>query len=367
MPFRSEISTALVTSESGFDALRPEWDRLLEASAQGVFFLRWQWLRAWWRSYGTGSLHIIVCRNAAGALIGIAPLYVATQRHFRLMSVREVRFLGTHPDVRTSEYLDVIARRGEENAVADAVAAALRAAPGWDRLWLWNILSQSSMLPALRVAFGPRAVVTPCDRAFVVDTSRDWAATSAGFQHDMDRAFRQALGQPAARLVRVQTPDELDAVMDDLVRLHQRRWTAKGQPGSFAVGPFESFLREVARDCLERGRLGLWRLDAGGRAVAALIAFVDFGVAHYFQSGFDPDAGESLGQVIVGLAIRDCVAADGIGGFDLMGGHSDYKSEWTDVTRESVELEYLNGWRGSLFAGLRSLRERLARIRRRYR
>lgn len=341
---------------------------MLETSAQGVFFLRWQWLRAWWRSYGAdGRLHIVVCRDAAGELTGLAPLYVAGQRHFSLITIRELRFLGTHPIVRTSEYLDLIARRGDEDRVAHAVARALHAAPEWDRLWLWNIPAGSTVLPALRGALGARSAVSRCDRAFVVDTSGDWVGTRAGFRHDIDRAFRQMFTRPGARIDRVQTPDELDGAMDDLVRLHQRRWAEKGEPGSFAEGPFESFLRGVARECLERGRLGLWRLHISGRAVAALIAFVDFGVAHYFQSGFDPDAGESLGQVIVGLAIRDCVAADGITGFDLMGGHADYKGEWTSVTRDSVELEYLNGWRGLAFAGLRSMRERLARVRRRYR
>ena len=41
----SSTAASVVTGESGFDALEREWDELLEASDQRVFFLRYAWNR----------------------------------------------------------------------------------------------------------------------------------------------------------------------------------------------------------------------------------------------------------------------------------------------------------------------------------
>jgi CelD/BcsL family acetyltransferase involved in cellulose biosynthesis len=139
----------------------------------------------------------------------------------------------------------------------------------------------------------------------------------------------------------VQTLAELDPALDDLVRLHQARWRQRGQAGSFGDRQVEAFVRLTAREAFERGRLGLWRIILGEQCVAALIAFVDFGVVHYFQSGFDPASSLPLGRAIVGAAIRDSVLAVGIHTFDFMGGHDSYKEEWTAAVRETIEIECL--------------------------
>jgi CelD/BcsL family acetyltransferase involved in cellulose biosynthesis len=364
------LQTTILTTDAEFDALRPEWDELLEASAQRVFFLRWHWNRTWWRFYAPPGSHLLLvtCRDAGGRLVGLAPFYLQTRRYFGVVTLREVCFLGTGTALKTSEYLDIIARRGSETAVGAAAAAALRARGGWDRLWLWCVPVESATVPAFRAALGTGGTQAMCDRAHVIDTSGDWERTKRSFRHDVDRAIRQALGEPGSRVTRVQSVEELEPALDDLVRVHQARWRTKGQPGSFAFPHFDAFLRQVARDSFEHGRLGLWRLTLGGTCAAALIAFVDFGTVHYFQSGFDPDSPHSLGQVMVGLAIRDCVAAEQITCFDLMGGRAAYKDEWTTAFRETLEFEYLPaGVRSTVFVLARAVRERLARVRRAYR
>ncbi len=364
------MHTTILTTDAEFDALREEWDALLEASDQRVFFLRWHWNRTWWQFYAPpGSrLLLVACRDAGGRLVGLAPFYLQTRRYFGFLAMREVCFLGTGTPLKTSEYLAIVARRGSEAEVGEAVAGALIAHGGWDRLWLWCVPVESATFPRFHAALGPRGSQAPCDRAHVLDTRGDWEHTKRSFRHDVDRALRQVLSEPGSRVTRVQNIGELEPALDDLVRTHQARWRTKGQPGSFAFPHFDAFLRHVARDGFEHGRLGLWRLTLGGECAAALIAFVDFGTVHYFQSGFDPESPHSLGQVMVGLAIRDCVAAEDVSSFDLMGGRAAYKDEWTSAFRETLEFEYLPaGLRSTVFARTREVRERLARVRRAYR
>ena len=109
----------------GFDG---EWDELVEESRQRVYFLRWDWNRTWWRTYQPpgGHLFIITCREENGRLVGLAPLYIVQRRTAGIAHIREALFLGTGIYTDTSEYLDIIARNGFEQAVVEALVAFLR-------------------------------------------------------------------------------------------------------------------------------------------------------------------------------------------------------------------------------------------------
>ena len=69
------MRTEVLTSDSAFRTLQPEWLRLLgEMSFQSVFFTP-QWQEAWWRHFGAGrQLSIITVRSEDGRLQGLAPL-----------------------------------------------------------------------------------------------------------------------------------------------------------------------------------------------------------------------------------------------------------------------------------------------------
>jgi hypothetical protein len=359
------LDTSILSADSDFDALRREWDELLESSDQQVFFLRWHWVRAWWRCFATprSQLLLVVCRRPGGQLVGVAPLYVRRRRCYGVVPLREICFLGTGPQ-RASEHLDIIARRGWEADVGQAVAEALRRRVRGDRIWLWGTPATSTVLPHVRAALGPGAVTTVCDQAYVVDTSRGWDETRQTFRHDVERTFRHLDREAEMHDVRVQSLNQLRRALDDLVRLHGARWTARGHRGAFAYRAFEQLVRAAATDSFLHGRLGLWQIFRGGRCSAALIAFVDFGTAHYFQGGFDPRA-PGVGRTLVGVAIRDCVLASGVRRFDLMGGgrEAGYKTDWTAQTVEILELECLgSGFRPQLFKLIRDGRERLAHL-----
>lgn len=363
----------LLTTEAAVDSLRSEWDHLLEDSDQGVFFLRWHWNRTWWRMFApTGSsLFILTCRDESGRLVGLAPFYLQERRHLRSLRLRELSFLGTGTDIRTSEYLDIVARRGYEQPVAKAIATFLVNSRDWDRLWLWHIPSDSVMLRHFSDALGTAVQVTPCDRAYYVDTRRNWEAVSGGLGQNLNRLFQQVAQEKDCRFSHVLSLDELEPALGDLVSLHQARWQSRGQTGSFAVPRVLDFVRETAHDSVLHGRLGLWRLSINGRCIAALLAFIDFETAHYFQSGFDPTPSYqsySLGRTLVGLCLRDCVQADGIGRFDLMGGEGTYKQTWTSSVREISQLELLQpGVRSSVYRGARRSTAFLSRVYRSYR
>lgn len=337
------LSTSLVTDVDAFAALEYEWDALLENSAQHVFFLRWYWNWLWWQRLAPpGSrLHVICCRDASGRLVGVAPLYEASRTILGLPWVREVAMLGTGIELKTAEYMDAFALRGAETEVGRVLAAALHASSSWDRASFVRVPAESAVMPHLLGALEGRVSSASCDRAPYIDTAGSWQ----DYKHGLGRSMRRNVEYYSRRLARerdcefrlVTAPDEFDEAFDHLVRLHQARWTSVNEPGTFRLPVVREFLRESMRRCHGEGRLRLWTLRLDGVVEAALVGFIDRGVFHYFQKGFNPSfLKDGLGNAILSLSLRACFEDSGIAAFDFMGGGAEYKTLWARQERVTM-------------------------------
>jgi CelD/BcsL family acetyltransferase involved in cellulose biosynthesis len=350
----------VLTDEPEFDSLRVEWDQLLEESDQRVFFLRWSWNRLWWRilSPPDSQLFIITCRDKQGTLVGLAPLYVRQRRTAGIPHVRELLFLGTGVYAQTSEYLDIISRRGYERFVAGAIVGCLNRCDDWDRLCLQEIPATSVMLAHLRTALGKETEVVGSSRSYSIDTTRDWQAflksLSNSARNNVLRRTRRLFNSHDCKLKRVETADELEPAMDALVDLHQARWQSRGEPGTFALPNVEQYLKEAMRSGLQENRLGLTTLEVDGKVAAVRLDFIDNHIAHAFQAGFDPTHPNlGLGSVMNGLCIRACIEDQRIHEYDLMSGNAEYKESWTTTFKESVSLTLARpGTRSQAYKGI---------------
>ena len=350
-----DVNTTLLTTDREFDCLQKDWDELLDESDQRAYFLRWAWNRIWWRTFkpSNSRLFIIACRDKNQKLIGLAPFYWRQQSTAGIEHIREVLFLGTGIFLQTSEYLDIIARRGRERIVAVSIADFLRRNQDWDRLRLNEIPSRSSVLPHFRRALGEGSQVEPCSRAHYVDANTDWETFKSGLgrttRQNTLRQTRRVFETYDCKFSRVRTADELEPAMNALVRLHQARWESKGDRGSFAIPGFEDCLREAASASLEEGRLRMWTLELNGKIAAARIGFFDNGVVYCFQGGFDPAySKDSLGKVLLGLCLRDCIEDETVREYNFMGGDDSYKDCWAKNVTDNVRLTLRR-------AGMRSL------------
>lgn len=368
----STLQVQVHHADAALEDLRVEWEDLLEHCAQSSFFLTWSWVRLWWQTYAppNSKLYLLTCRDSEKRLIGLAPFYWQQRRFVGVPHLRDLNFLGTGAGIKTSEHLDLLAWRGYERAFAEACALFLRQRHDWDRLWLWNVPEQSRVLPHLCEALGPAARLSVCDHPHFIDVSVDWETTQQSwtrkFGNNIVRCARNLQKQYATEFRRVATASELEVAMDEFVRLHQIRWTAKGASGSFTYPKFEGFLRAAMRQALHENRLGFWTYYLDGKCVATLLAFLHNGVAHYFQGGFDMEyARHSLGSVMVAQCIRACVEDPQIHKFDFMGGGATYKDAWTKTTHEAFELECFRPTLGTMLytSGMRT-RKVLGRVRR---
>ena len=107
----SAVSTRVL---QGFDdpTFGPkEWQQLLSSGDSDVVFLTWHLQRAWWESFGSGELLLILAERD-GRPVALAPFYTEWQMIFFVAS-------------RRSDYLDFIGDVSDP-AVLDALLQAAR-------------------------------------------------------------------------------------------------------------------------------------------------------------------------------------------------------------------------------------------------
>jgi CelD/BcsL family acetyltransferase involved in cellulose biosynthesis len=124
--------------------------------------------------------------------------------------------------------------------------------------------------------------------------------------------------------------DEARAFFDELVRLHQQRWTAAGESGAFASDRIIGFHRAVIASVAAKNpeRILLSRLSEQGRPIAVLYGFAAGGKFDFYQSGV-AEAGRgkigSPGMAAHLLTMRELASRRGVETYDFLAGQSTYK------------------------------------------
>jgi CelD/BcsL family acetyltransferase involved in cellulose biosynthesis len=264
------VATQIISDAHSFRALSGEWDRQVSQSAHYSYFVRWHWNWLWWMHLApaTAQLFLVCCRDRSGELVGLAPLYLRARRILSFLKIQELHLLGMGVPLKTSEYVDLLAKPGWEPAVADAIAAALKDQRVWDRLSLAGVPAESPIANRLMEALGLESQSASFDVAPYIDTSCGWDSYKQVLGRSMRRNVeyyrRRLFQQQSCTFERVTNTDRITEAIDDLIRLHQARWQLAGEPGSFAEPKVAAFLHEAVLAAHSACLLRLWVLRING-------------------------------------------------------------------------------------------------------
>jgi len=343
-----------VVEGGAFAAMRAEWQALEEASAAGIFNT-WEWLYPWFRRVAPErSLRILTARNRHGELLGLMPLGLET-RWMWGRKVRRLAFLGeTHVG---SDGLDVMARRGLEEAVARAFATHLRLHSAfWDVLDLKDLLETSPTLGVLRDVFNEGFVhqMTArfvCPYETLASESFDDFLRRTGRRDNYLRRRKWLEKQPGYRIQKHEAPLGLAPSMGHFLRLHALRWKEDGGSQGINGPSVEAFHRDAAQWLAERQKLRMYTLMLGEQALGSVYGLMHQKTFLYYQSGYDPAwRNKSVGLVLVGETFKDSLEA-GFQSYDFLRGTEGYKSEWTTKQRRTVAFRaYTQSARGRWFS-----------------
>jgi CelD/BcsL family acetyltransferase involved in cellulose biosynthesis len=348
-PLASEGRALTVRRLGSWDELRelaPAWNDFLRASSAATICLTWEWLNAWWESYGaTLELFLLACFDGEGRLAGLAPFYRTTRRVGKLLRLRAVRFIGDGSD--DSEDLHFICRPGAE---AEAIAALLdwftRNPSVGDILELNFLRSESPAAGALESALAARGWVsirTDIPR-LIIPLPDDWTSylnsLNKGPRKSLAYTLRRIHRPYKVRLRRCRSASELREFLDRLFEFHTERWQTRGETGVFRRPSRRRFFEELCRRTLAAGTLDLWLLDLDGHSSAAEIGF-RFGTTYYaLQAGFDPAyAKHSPGVVLMAMVLQELIP-QGIREYDFLAWEEPSKLMWGPEKRSYTNLVF---------------------------
>jgi CelD/BcsL family acetyltransferase involved in cellulose biosynthesis len=299
-----------------FEDIREDWDRL--AAATGHPFATWEWNVEWWDRFGADrELYSFACRDRAGSVRAILPLYLAARRPLAI-----ARFLGyvdLHSPICAPADRPLAARAlrqliSRPHRCRLVFLERLPGDQGWGEL-LGGRLLHAGHDPVLQIG------------------GRSWdevlAARSRNLRQQLRRRERRLFDEHGMVYRLAHDPERLPADMDTLYRLHGERW------GGETTGVFEgdraAFHRRFAAGALERGWLRLWFAEIAGEPVAAWYGWRFGGSDWYFQAGRDPAFDRlSVGLVLFAHTIREA-CEDGMGSYRLLAGQEDYKLRFADA------------------------------------
>jgi hypothetical protein len=325
----SNLKISLIQDTAAFRSLREEWHRLLDDCDSKNIFLTWEWLYTWWVVYCLSNkkyqLSLIELRDMDGQLVGIGPF----KTKMTIFSSRS-EFLGNGSDIST-EYLDLIIRRGYETTVRECVANLLNELAGVDVITLKPLLRESIQdWNELRWPYKKNLKFSKCP---IINLSTSWEGflerQSKNFKKKSKEYYRVCRRDLKLKFIRVDSDKELDGRMKDLARLHHLRWN--GKSASFISVGYLEFHGDIARKFLANGWLRFFFLLDGEKPIAAIYCFSYNGVYYYYQSGRDPAyAKYHVGSVLLNLAIQEAIN-EGARVFDMLTGEEAYKHRWADM------------------------------------
>jgi CelD/BcsL family acetyltransferase involved in cellulose biosynthesis len=349
------LDTRVVEKPEELARWQGAWRDLLGRSASDQPTRSPLWLGAWWRIFGPldgRKLRITLVLDGE-RLVGLAPLIARRKWHYRAIPFRRLEFLGTgepEADEICSDHLGVVAERGREPAVAEAIVNGLdRDALGpWDELVLSAMDADDPVLVPLARALEKAGLDTKTEAlagcpyiALPTSFEEYMASLRSEKRYLVKRSLRdfERWAGGHAELREVRTRSELVQGKRILEALHAERWKAEGQRGVFASLRFRAFHDDVMAELLDTGALDLFWLEVHGRPIAAAYNIVWNGKLHFYQSGrtLDVPKGIRPGTVLHAYAIRRAIDA-GLEEYDFLAGTSRYKLEFATDVRPLTSL-----------------------------
>ncbi len=336
------LTSRIVTDFAGWEALRPWWDRLLEASTDPTPWQTWDYLTNWWRNLaGRRRLRIVVVESG-GTPVMIFPMQITREWMIgvptRLLEpismmwdVNRPRVALGAPDPRAFqvglETLWGIRRewdsiRIEELPIDDPQARALRDFAEMRGMRFRDVLS--SVCPTLRL-----------------DQPWDAFLKSRGprLRKNLRASLRKLESAGAVRLEVCATVAEVERGFGVMLQLHQRSWKRRKRVGLSLSPQFRSFFRGFLMAMAQRDGARVLVLHCNEQPVAATVAFLHLDT--YFSTEIVHDAAwarYSPGTLLEALELERLMTAGGLRHYDFLGRFLSNKQRWTDDSRVTSRL-----------------------------
>lgn len=321
-----QVETVVVADSAALAALESDWWDLWRRSRHATPFQSPAWLLPWWEVFRPGELRVTAVRRD-GRLIALAPFYLE-----RIGGECRLLPLG----IGISDYLDILL---DDEVAEEAAELLVRHMASSDRWSEWELpeLSADAATQRLRCPDGcceEAGASSCCPVLPLAGCGRLEAALPKRKLRKLRMARRRAERRGDLSVIAAD-PLNMDALVQELVRLNRQRHADSAEPCVFDDPRVESFHRQAAPCLLQAGLLRLNALMIGSEIAAVYYGLQSRERAYAYLSGFDNTFDyESPGSLLIGHAIAAAIS-EGSQEFDFLRGGEAYKAEWGAVPRVS--------------------------------
>ncbi len=322
--YRVECSNSVSTLFGDPDS----WNSL----SDGIPFRQTSWLKPWWDQFGGQSeAYVVVARDEQDKICGILPLCRTPD------SPRTLRFIGDNNACTdfTSILLDKNPSAGKDIVEAMVQFLCSKAgsdSSGWDFLELDGVSAADSVMRCFSASLtNAGAIVHAQSRmnTWFLEAAESWEQLllnhskrtrkkTKGFLESVDKT-------PGMERVLAQSSEQVDEFMEAMIELHQRRWNAVGEPGTYADKRLRDFVIQMAHQMFQRDRLYLPVLRLDGRIIGGELGILSDNQLYIYSSGFDLDASDLEPGRILAVNTLKYVHDQGLRGIEYMRGDEPYK------------------------------------------
>jgi CelD/BcsL family acetyltransferase involved in cellulose biosynthesis len=342
----------VVSDPARLDELEAEWKALFEASPASSPPLRWEWVREWWRVFGSTygadghGLRIITIWRG-DSLIGILPLYQNRNRRLGL-ALRKLRFVSTGAaefEETCAEYFDLLYLPGQARPCLEALRQLLKQPRRlrWDRLDLSDIGAHSPLLELCRDRSGSigQTNINPSGACFVSDLEGGFEAYLRRLSQGARGEARKLLREVERSGMQFEMANDIGSVrsfFDQMVVLHRERWARVGKTGSFSPRHAQ-FHRTLSELLVPRGEAVLARLALNGKPFAVTYGHLLKGTYHCYQRGVtrSSEPVRSPGTALL-LRLMAHLAERGVTKYDHLKGINSFKERFATHQSAIVRL-----------------------------
>lgn len=362
--FRTPLQISLHDSSES-DRWMQEWQRLEQRVAEPALMCSFAWTQTWLDHYGDLVPHRFAVGTIDGDVHGICLLTEGVEQKEGPFTLKTMH-VGTagepERDTVWVEYNDVLAtRKARREFLAQLYQIVLKEAV-WDEFRL-DGFARSAIEDVL-----------PIDAGFLVKEQRAYYSDLRAARDDdtellarFSKSTRKTIRKSLKRLGKVtlewaETIEQAESIFEDLVRLHQARWNAVGEPGVYSSERFTNFHRNLIHRLFPLEQIALTRIRNEHAVLGCAQSLIDGNRVLSYQSGLAAPTGhQSPGVLCDFLEIQECQRR-GFDAYDFMGGDSYHKQRMSTDSNTLVWLrQRLPSFRQKLIEPLRTMKSMFAK------
>jgi CelD/BcsL family acetyltransferase involved in cellulose biosynthesis len=253
-----------------FNALAPEWDRLVERWGVDRVFLSHSWFRTWWESFGADNELYVVTVRDGGELAAVAPL-MRTRASIYGVKVNTIQAIY---NPHTPRY-DFIVAGNQDRRFYDAIWKEVLETGGADAVVLTQIPQNSETIARMQELGRQADWLTgqwPSHASPFIPLAGGYEAFFGGLKngakYNLTKRYARLRKKGPVDIEFVSDPADINEALDDGLRIEAAAW--KGREGTAIISDptVADFYIRLARREANLGRLRLAFLRFRGKRIA---------------------------------------------------------------------------------------------------